>query len=149
MPVSRQNFIELCEQLSAEDEKVFEDLFRSVGLSVDWKYTYRTIDDTARGVSQRAFLADLAGGHAYSTDAPTMWDVTFGTAVAQAELEDREKEGAYHRVAFHPAAADGTADTSVDPIVIVTSRPELIPAVVALVAHPCLLYTSPSPRDRG
>ncbi|MEV0984537.1 valine--tRNA ligase [Brevibacterium sp. NPDC049920] len=136
VPVSRQNFIELCEQLSADDEKVFEDLFRSVGLSVDWKYTYRTIDDTSRAVSQRAFLADLAGGHAYSTDAPTMWDVTFGTAVAQAELEDREKEGAYHRVAFHPAAADGTADTSVDPIIIVTSRPELIPAVVALVAHP-------------
>ncbi|GAA4283976.1 valine--tRNA ligase [Brevibacterium daeguense] len=136
VPVSRQNFIELCEQLSAEDEKVFEDLFRNVGLSVDWKYTYRTIDDTSRAVSQRAFLADLAGGHAYSADAPTMWDVTFGTAVAQAELEDREREGAYHKVTFFPAAADGTADTSVEPIVIVTSRPELIPAVVALVAHP-------------
>ncbi len=100
--VSRQNFIELCERLSAEDEQVFEDLFRSTGLSVDWKYTYRTIDDTSRAVSQRAFLADLAGGHAYSQDAPTMWDVTFGTAVAQAELEDREKEGAYHKVKFFP-----------------------------------------------
>ena len=134
--VSRQNFIELCERLSAEDEQVFEDLFRSTGLSVDWKYTYRTIDDTSRAVSQRAFLADLAGGHAYSQDAPTMWDVTFGTAVAQAELEDREKEGAYHKVKFFPQGADGLADTSVDPIIILTSRPELIPAVVALVAHP-------------
>ena len=134
--VSRQNFIELCLTLSAEDEAVFEDLFRSVGLSVDWNHTYRTIDDDARAVSQRAFLADLATGNAYSQDAPTMWDVTFGTAVAQAELEDREKDGAYHRVAFHPTAADGTADTAQDPVVIVTSRPELIPAVVALVAHP-------------
>ncbi len=134
--VSRQNFIELCERLSAEDEQVFEDLFRSTGLSVDWSYTYRTIDDTSRAVSQRAFLTDLAGGHAYSQDAPTMWDVTFGTAVAQAELEDREKEGAYHRVKFHPQGGDGLADTDAEPIVIVTSRPELIPAVVALVAHP-------------
>ncbi len=134
--VSRRNFIELCERLSAEDEKVFEDLFRSTGLSVDWKYTYRTIDDTSRAVSQRAFLADLAGGHAYSQDAPTMWDVTFGTAVAQAELEDREKEGAYHKVRFFPQGTDGLADTSADPIIILTSRPELIPAVVALVAHP-------------
>ncbi|MGO1397306.1 MAG: valine--tRNA ligase [Brevibacterium yomogidense] len=134
--VSRQNFIELCLTLSAEDEAVFEHLFRSVGLSVDWKYTYRTIEDTARAVSQRAFLADLATGNAYSQDAPTMWDVTFGTAVAQAELEDREKDGAYHKVAFYPSAADGTADTAQDPVVIVTSRPELIPAVVALVAHP-------------
>ncbi len=134
--VSRQNFIELCERLAVDDEKVFEDLFRSIGLSVDWRYTYRTIDDTSRAVSQRAFLADLAAGAAYSQDAPTMWDVTFGTAVAQAELEDREREGAYHRVNFYPAGADGLADTSQEPIVILTSRPELIPAVVALVAHP-------------
>ena len=134
--VSRQNFIELCLTLSEEDEAVFEDLFRSVGLSVDWAYTYRTIDDTARAISQRAFLQDLSTGNAYSQDAPTMWDVSFRTAVAQAELEDREKEGAYHRVAFYPAAADGTADRSQEPVVIVTSRPELIPAVVALVAHP-------------
>ncbi|WP_413335328.1 valine--tRNA ligase [Brevibacterium sp. GP-SGM9] len=134
--ISRQNFIELCEKLSAEDEQIFEDLFRSTGLSVDWKYTYRTIDDTSRSVSQRAFLTDLSNGHAYSQDAPTMWDVTFGTAVAQAELEDREKDGAYHKVKFFPEGADGLADTSADPIVILTSRPELIPAVVALVAHP-------------
>ncbi|WP_062242233.1 valine--tRNA ligase [Brevibacterium epidermidis] len=134
--VSRQNFIELCEKLSAEDEKVFEDLFRSTGLSVDWKYTYRTIDDDSRAVSQRAFLTDLKNGHAYSQDAPTMWDVTFGTAVAQAELEDREREGAYHKVKFFPEGADGLADTSAEPIIILTSRPELIPAVVALVAHP-------------
>ncbi|GAA2002876.1 valine--tRNA ligase [Brevibacterium samyangense] len=136
VPVSRRNFIELCEELATEDEKVFEDLFRMVGLSVDWTYTYRTIDDTSRAVSQRAFIEDLENGAAYSQDAPTMWDVTFGTAVAQAELEDREKDGAYHRVNFFPAAADGTADTTAEPIVILTSRPELIPAVVALVAHP-------------
>ncbi|MYM20507.1 valine--tRNA ligase [Brevibacterium sp. 5221] len=134
--VSRQNFIELCEALASDDEQVFEDLFRSVGLSVDWRYTYRTIDDTSRAVSQRAFLRDLAAGHAYSQDAPTMWDVTFGTAVAQAELEDREKEGAYHRVNFYPEGPDGLADTAREPVVILTSRPELIPAVVALVAHP-------------
>ncbi|WP_193072058.1 MULTISPECIES: valine--tRNA ligase [unclassified Brevibacterium] len=134
--ISRQNFIELCETLSAEDEQIFEHLFRSTGLSVDWNYTYRTIDDTSRSVSQKAFLADLANGHAYSQDAPTMWDVTFGTAVAQAELEDREKDGAYHKVNFYPEGSDGLADTSAEAIVILTSRPELIPAVVALVAHP-------------
>ena len=134
--VSRLNFIELCEKLSAEDEKVFEQLFRSVGLSVDWNYSYRTIDDKSRAVSQRAFLHDLKAGQAYSQDAPTMWDVTFGTAVAQAELEDREREGAYHKVKFFPTGSDGLADTAREPVVILTSRPELIPAVVALVAHP-------------
>src|SRR5699024_10047688 len=82
--VSRKNFIELCEELAVQDEKVFEDLFTRLGLSVDWSLTYRTIDDTSRAVSQRAFLRNLTSGDAYMAEAPTLWDVTFRTAVAQA-----------------------------------------------------------------
>ncbi|RKQ36539.1 valine--tRNA ligase [Kocuria tytonis] len=126
--VSRQNFIELCEELAVEDEKVFEHLFSTLGLSVDWNRTYRTIDAHSRKVSQLAFLKDLEAGNAYMAEAPTMWDVTFRTAVAQAELEDREREGAYHRVSFH--RPDG------EKVFIETTRPELLPACVALVAHP-------------
>ncbi|WP_066297208.1 valine--tRNA ligase [Arthrobacter luteolus] len=126
--VSRRNFIELCEELAVEDEKVFENLFSTLGLSVDWNRTYRTIDDHSRAVSQRAFLENLKAGDAYMAEAPTLWDVTFRTAVAQAELEDREQPGAYHRISFH--APDG------EKILIETTRPELLPACVALVAHP-------------
>lgn len=126
--ISRRNFIELCEELAVDDEKVFEDLFSTLGLSVDWNLSYRTIDSISRAVSQRAFLANLAAGDAYMAEAPTLWDVTFRTAVAQAELEDRERPGAYHRVSFH--GHDGSK------IHIETTRPELIPACVALVAHP-------------
>jgi valyl-tRNA synthetase len=126
--VSRRNFIELCEELAVEDEKVFEDLFSTLGLSVDWDLTYRTIDSTSRSVSQRAFLANLAAGDAYMSEAPTLWDVTFRTAVAQAELEDRERPGAYHRISFH--RHDGSK------VFIETTRPELLAACVALVAHP-------------
>ncbi len=128
IPVSRRNFVELCERLTAEDEVAFEDLWRRLGLSIDWTQTYQTIDDNARAVSQRAFLRNLARGEAYQAEAPTLWDVTFRTAVAQAELEDRERPGAYHRIVF--AGSDG------DPVYIETTRPELIPACVALVAHP-------------
>jgi valyl-tRNA synthetase len=128
-PISRQNFIELCHRLTAEDEVAFEALFRHLGLSVDWTHTYATIDDRSRRASQRAFLRNLARGEAYQAEAPTLWDVDFRTAVAQAELEDRELPGAYHRIRFHdPASGDG--------IEIETTRPELIPACVALVAHP-------------
>ncbi|MCT2245794.1 valine--tRNA ligase, partial [Rothia kristinae] len=126
--ISRQNFIELCEELAVEDEKVFEHLFMTLGLSVDWDRTYRTIDAHSRRVSQRAFLRDLAAGNAYMAEAPTMWDVTFRTAVAQAELEDKEREGAYHRISFH--RPDGQK------VWIETTRPELLPSCVALVAHP-------------
>ena len=128
VPISRPNFIALCEQLVEQDEKVFESLWRTLGLSVDWNITYTTIGERAQTVSQRAFLRNLARGEAYLQEAPTLWDVTFQTAVAQAELEARDYAGAYHRVAFH--RADGR------PVHIETTRPELIPSVVALIAHP-------------
>jgi valyl-tRNA synthetase len=127
VPIGRQNFIELCQQLVAEDEVAFEALFRQVGLSVDWNFLYTTIGDDSRATSQRAFLRNLARDEAYLQESPTLWDVTFQTAVAQAELEAREYPGHYYRVAFHGAAG---------PIHIETTRPELIPAVVALIAHP-------------
>jgi valyl-tRNA synthetase len=127
--VSRPNFVELCVALTGEDEKAFEHLWRHLGLSVDWSMTYATIGREARRISQRSFLHHLADGLAYQLEAPTLWDVDFRTAVAQAELEDREMPGAYHRIRF--AYADGGGEAIID-----TTRPELIAACVALVAHP-------------
>jgi valyl-tRNA synthetase len=96
IPISRPNFIALCERLTVEDEKAFERLWRHLGLSVDWSMTYATIDRRSQRVSQLAFLRLLARGLAYQVEAPTLWDVDFQTAVAQAELEDREVFGSYH-----------------------------------------------------
>ena len=100
LPISRRNFVALCERLTVEDEKAFEELWRRMGLSVDWTQTYQTIDRNAQRTSQLAFLRNLARGEAYQAEAPTLWDVTFRTAVAQAELEDRERDSAYHRISF-------------------------------------------------
>ena len=129
VPISRRNFVELCERLTVEDEQQFEALWRRLGLSVDWSHHYQTIGEPARAVAQKAFLRNLARGEAYQAEAPGLWDVTFQTAVAQAELEARDYPGHFHRVAFH-RTDDGT------PLHIETTRPELIPAVVALIAHP-------------
>ncbi len=129
IPVSRPNFVALCERLTEIDEQAFEDLWRRLGLSVDWSLTYTTIGEVAQRASQRAFLRNLARGEAYHAEAPTLWDVDDRTAVAQAELEDREQAGAYHRIRF--GGIDGATD-----LLIETTRPELIPACVALVAHP-------------
>ncbi|WP_375424057.1 valine--tRNA ligase [uncultured Friedmanniella sp.] len=131
LPVSRRNFVELCHELTHVDERTFEDLWRRVGLSVDWSSLYTTISDDSVGVAQRAFLRNVARGEAYLSEAPTLWDVTFQTAVAQAELEARDYPGAYHRVAFHTSGPAGGG-----PVYIETTRPELIPACVALIAHP-------------
>jgi valyl-tRNA synthetase len=127
--VSRPNFVELCLRLTGSDEQAFESLWRRLGLSVDWSMTYTTIGRLAQRISQRSFLGLLARGGAYQLEAPTLWDVDFQTAVAQAELEDRERPGAMHRVRFTVADGDGEA-------LIETTRPELIPACVALLAHP-------------
>jgi valyl-tRNA synthetase len=127
--VSRPNFIELCTRLTVEDEKAFEHLWRYLGLSVDWSMTYATIGEAAQRVSQMMFVRLLANNLAYQLEAPTLWDVDFRTAVAQAELEDREQPGAYHKIHFQKADGSGA-------IAIETTRPELIPACVALVAHP-------------
>jgi valyl-tRNA synthetase len=128
VPISRPNFIELCERLTAEDEKAFEALFRTLGLSVDWTTLYTTIDERSRRVSQKGFLHLVRRDLAYKADAPTMWDVDFQTAVAQAEIEDRQIDGLYHRIRFDGADGDG--------VEIETSRPELIPSCVALVVNP-------------
>ncbi len=125
--VSRPNFVELCHTLTDQDEEVFEALFRRLGLSYDWSLLYETINDVSRRTSQQAFLRNLARGEAYSAEAPTVWDVDDQTAVAQAEIEDRERPGAYHLLSFH--GPDG-------PVMIDTTRPELLVSCVALVAHP-------------
>jgi valyl-tRNA synthetase len=131
IPVSRRNFVELCNRLTEIDEKAFEDVWRRVGLSVDWSLLYTTIGDASRATAQRAFLRNLARGEAYVSEAPTLWDVTFRTAVAQAELEDREHPGAFHRIRFRRPEEQGAG-----PVWIETTRPELLAACVALVAHP-------------
>ncbi len=128
VPIGRRNFVELCLRLAVEDEKAFELMWRRMGLSVDWSQMYQTIDAVSQTTSQRAFLRNLARGEAYQAEAPTLWDVTFRTAVAQAELEDRERASTYHRIGF-PAPDGGR-------VFIETTRPELLPACVALVAHP-------------
>jgi valyl-tRNA synthetase len=128
VPISRRNFIELCLELTGIDEQAFEDLWRQLGLSVDWNHLYSTISEASTTVAQRAFLRNLGRNEAYLAFAPTLWDVTFRTAVAQAELQAREYPGFYHRIAFHQP--DGT------PLYIETTRPELIASVCALIAHP-------------
>jgi valyl-tRNA synthetase len=148
MPVSRRNFVALCRQLTSQDERAYAEAWRRLGLSMDWEISYRTIDDRVQAISQLAFLRNLARGEAYQAEAPALWDVTFGTAVAQAEIEDREAPGTFLRLAF--ALPAGTADGRHDrerarsgqspasraEVVIATTRPELLPACVALVAHP-------------
>ena len=129
IPVSRPNFVSLCHDVIHDDEEVFEELVRRLGISIDWSFLYTTIGERSQRASQLAFLHNLARGEAYQQDAPTLYDIDDRTAVAQAEMEDRDVPGAYHKVAFH--RTDGAGDLLID-----TTRPELLASCVAMVAHP-------------
>ena len=129
--ISRPNFVELCARLTAEDEKAFEHLWRHLGLSVDWSLTYATIGRPAQRVSQLAFLRLLARRRARisskrrrsgtSTSAPRSRRPSSKIARCRART-----------IAIRFAReAGGGAHVEID-----TTRPELIPACVALVAHP-------------
>lgn len=126
--VSRPNFIQACEALTHEDEIAFEETWKHLGLSIDWSRTYSTISTHCRHISQLSFLDLVDKGQVYNAEAPTMWDVDFKSAVAQAEVEDKEISGAFHDIEF---GVEGGGS-----FVISTTRPELLPACVAVVAHP-------------
>ncbi len=127
--VSRQNFIEACEALTSVDEQAFEDIFHKIGHSYDWRLKYTTIGPKAITESQKSFLELVKKGMAKSVEAPTMWDVTFQSAIAQAEIEDRETAGFFHDIRFKVEGSDTT-------FTIATTRPEFLPACIAVVAHP-------------
>ena len=127
--VNRKNFIEMCEIVTQKDEVVFKDLFRKMGYSIDWKDEYSTIDSKSRSIAQLSFIDLFEKKLIYQSDSPTMWDIDFQTAVAQAEIEDRDIEGAYHDIKF------GLKDSD-EQIIISTTRPELLPSCVGITAHP-------------
>jgi valyl-tRNA synthetase len=126
--VSRPGFIELCLRLAVEDEKAFKALWQRLGLSIDWRQEYSTIDARCRRLAQLSFRDLWEKGHLYSVEAPAMWDPDFQTAVAQAEIEDRPTRGAFHDIAFD---VEGGGE-----FVIATTRPELLAACVGVTAHP-------------
>ena len=127
--MSREDFIKLCEGVSEEARKEFRDLFTSVSLSVDWSQEYHTISEHSRRISQLSFLDLYNKGHAYRELKPFFWDPVDQTAIAQAEIVDKEMPSLFNDILF------GVEDSD-EKITIATTRPELIPACVGVFYHP-------------
>ena len=126
--VSRKNFLEICHKQVLEDELKYKSLWRHIALSVDWKQNYKTIGPYVQTLAQVSFLDLYQKGLVENRLSPVLWDTQFQTAVAQADIEDRQKQGFYHDIAF---SVEGGEE-----FVISTTRPELLPACVAVSAHP-------------
>lgn len=126
--MDRTDFIKLCQEVVVESEEEFRRLFRSVGMSFDWSQEYQTISGRSRSLSQLSFIDLYNKGYIVRKHAPTFWDPADKTAIAQAEIEDKEKSGFMNDIIF--TTEDG------EKITIATTRPELIPACVAVIYHP-------------
>lgn len=126
--IGRQAFIERCLAISEEAEKAYKALWQRLGLSIDWRYSYRTIDEQARRISQRSFVELFHAGRAYRQKAPTIWCPECQTAIAQAELDDLQRESVFYTLAFRLENGET--------LPIATTRPELLPACVAVFVHP-------------
>lgn len=126
--VSREAFIDAIRAVSAQLEEGYERLWRRLGLSVDWRHTYTTISPAAQRVSQYSFIDLYRRGLVYRRSAPTIWCPTCGTAIAQAEVDDLERDTTMVTLAFG-LEGGGT-------LPIATTRPELLPACVAVFVHP-------------
>ncbi|HEX8125713.1 MAG TPA: valine--tRNA ligase [Allosphingosinicella sp.] len=126
--MEREAFVALCREVIPDYEAQFRDLFSRLALSVDWSREYQTISDESRAISQLSFLDLYEKGLVERRLEPTLWDPADRTAIAQAEVDEIERDGALNRIVFR---VNGGADA-----VIATSRPELIGACVALMIHP-------------
>jgi len=126
--VGREVFIEKCLQISQEAEKDYQVLWQRLGLSIDWRYTYRTIDDFSRRISQISFIDLYRKGFVYRQEAPAIWCPECRTAIAQAELNDIERQSEFVTLAFETEKGEY--------LPIATTRPELLPACVAVFVHP-------------
>ncbi len=124
----REDFIKLCLEVSLEQEAEFKDLWQAVGISCDWTEEYRTIDERCRRIAQRSFLDLYKKGLVYRKEAPSLWCPVCRTAIAQAEIEDKDHPSQFHEILF--TLDDGTR------VPIATTRPELLPACVAVLVHP-------------
>ncbi|MCB9421862.1 MAG: valine--tRNA ligase [Ardenticatenaceae bacterium] len=126
--IGREAFIEQCLAVSEEAEKDYRELWQRLGLSIDWRYSYRTIDEHSRRLAQWSFLDLYEKGLAYREKAPSIWCPECQTAIAQAELDDLERETTFYTLDFR--LTNGSS------LPIATTRPELLPACVAVFVHP-------------
>jgi valyl-tRNA synthetase len=124
----REEFIKICEEVVAIEEEKFRVFFNNIGLSVDWNLEYQTISKRSRAISQMSFIDLVNKSKVYRSDQPMIWDPVDQTALAQAEIEDKERESFMNDIAFHTE--------SLEQIIIATTRPELLPACVAVLYHP-------------
>ncbi|MFH0869217.1 MAG: valine--tRNA ligase, partial [archaeon] len=108
-------------------EEIYKKDLISLGQGYDWDVTYKTVSPESVKLVQTSFLDLYKKGFAYRSEAPTIWCTKCQTALAQADLEDKERETKLNYIDFK-------VDNQV--LQIATTRPEFLPACVGVFVHP-------------
>ena len=127
--MSREAFVDLCRGVVDEAEDIYRNIFDTIGLSVDFDLEYKTIDGDSYRIAQVSFIDLYNKGLAELREAPAFWDIVDRTAIAQAEIEDKEKSGVMNYINFSLDGSDGVVE-------IATTRPELLAACQCIFYHP-------------
>lgn len=125
--VSVDKFREICVKLTTEYIEKMKMAMQSMGYSIDWSLEYRTMDPDYYKLTQLSFLELLKRGFLYRGEHPVNWCPRCETAIAEAEVEYIHSEGTLIDIRF---------STDKGSLIVATSRPELIPACVALAVNP-------------
>src|SRR3984957_1404071 len=120
----RAEFVALCLAETGRTAERYEDLWRRLGLSLDWSLRYSTIDARCQRTAQTSFVTLHQAGYVRRVQDPILWCPEDQTSLAQADVEDLERTSRLHTIRFG------------ENVMIATTRPELLPACVALYHHP-------------
>ena len=126
--VDRDEFNKLCSEVCENSIEKFRNLFSDMALSYDWDQEYHTISPEVQKISQMSFLDLFNKGYIYRKSQPILWDPVDCTALSQADIEDKEKDSVMNDIIFK--TEDGRD------LIIATTRPELLPACVAVFFNP-------------
>ncbi len=96
----RSAFVAKCREVSDHAEEEYRSLWNRLGLSIDWEYSYRTIDDRSRKTAQKLLIDLYNRGRVYRKDAPTIWCPECRTALSQADLDDLDRETTFYTLAL-------------------------------------------------
>ena len=132
----RGSFVTKCREVVEEAEEEFENLFSEIALSADWNEKYQTISPEVQKISQASFVDLFNKDLVEKQYKPVFWDISDRTALAQADIIDKEVEGEAHYINF--AIANDSLEEIADknyPLEIMTTRPELLSACVAVMIN--------------
>lgn len=145
--LSPHEFREACREYAKSQIKLQSEDFQRLGVIGDWQHPYLTMDFKYEADTVRALARIIANGHLQRGQKPVYWCTDCASALAEAEVEYRDKSSPSIDVRFDaidPTAVISRFDLSTEntPVIVPiwTTTPWTLPANQAVSVNPQLHY---------